>query len=246
MPRPDSVPWLPAYGRNVLDVLLPRHCALCGLAAGSENLCAACRAELPRALRTCPTCALSLGVENALPCGRCLRRPPLWDRVVAPLVYRHPVDRLVCRFKFGRDFACGELLGREMLNAIRSGEAGLPDLVAAVPLHRDRHFSRSFNQADLLARQLGRALDLHVRGDLLSRVRRTQAQSGLDATSRRRNVRGVFRTGRSAGAKLAGAHVALVDDVMTTGATLAECTKALKKCGAARVSVWVAARAPET
>ena len=165
---------------------------------------------------------------------------------MAALVYRHPVDRLICRFKFGRDFACGRLLFHEMLDAIRGKEGPLPDLVVAVPLHRARHLCRSFNQADLLARQLAPALGLHVRGDLLSRVRRTQAQSGLDATSRRRNVRGVFRTCRMAGPILAGAHVALVDDVMTTGATLAEGAKVLKGSGAARVTVWVAARAPST
>jgi ComF family protein len=177
-------------------------------------------------------------------CGRCLQRPPPWDRVVAALVYRFPADRLVCRFKFGRDFSCGSLLGLELLAAVRRSEARLPDLIAPVPLHRVRHYFRTFNQADMLARQLAGPLGVPVHSRLLSRSRKTRAQSGLDAAGRRRNIRGAFSAAGSARQMLDGLHVALVDDVLTTGATLVECTKILRRAGVARVSVWVAARAP--
>ena len=163
---------------------------------------------------------------------------------MAALAYVEPADWLVCRFKFGRDFSCGQVLGLELLNAISRSDLTPPDLIAPVPLHRGRHFSRTFNQAHLLARQVGRALGLPVHGSLLRRVRRTRAQTGLDATDRKRNTRGAFRCTRQAGRVLAGCHVALVDDVMTTGATLFECTLTLRRAGAARVSLWVAARAP--
>jgi ComF family protein len=164
--------------------------------------------------------------------------------VVAPLLYAYPVDRLVCRFKFGRDFACGRLLALEMLDAVQHDAQPLPDIIAPVPLHRARHVSRTFNQADLLARLAGRALAIPVYSHLLRRKRRTRAQSGLDAAGRKRNIRGAFQCGNNAGRLAVRAHVALVDDVMTTGATLAECSKTLRRAGAARLSVWVAARAP--
>ena len=227
-----------------LDALLPRHCVMCGLPGGRGNLCAACRADLPRPGNVCATCALPIGSDQETLCGQCLRKPPPWDRVEAALAYRFPVDRLVCRFKFSRDFACGHMLGCELVAAIRATALEPPELLVPVPLHRLRHLGRTFNQADLLARHVGHALALPVSSSLLLRVRRTRAQSGLDAAGRKRNTRGAFRCDRRAGQALAGRHVALVDDVMTTGATLLECTRTLRRAGAARVSVWVAARAP--
>lgn len=240
--------------RRLLQRLLPRHCLLCGQPSGEAELCAPCRSDLPRVGLCCRGCAVPLAAApNADPaaaasgplCGRCLRRPPPWDQALAALVYGFPADRLVCRFKFNRDLAAGALLGRELLDAIhRSGQA-LPDAIVPVPLHRTRQFSRTFNQAELLALQLGRALGIPVRSRLLARSRRTAAQSGLDAAGRRRNLRGAFRLAAPRERLPPGCHLALVDDVLTTGVTLAECSRALKRAGAAaRISVWVAARAP--
>lgn len=244
MPRFSIRPALRGAAERCLDALLPRHCVMCGLPGGPGNLCAACRADLPRPGHVCTTCALPVGSGTDDLCGQCLRKPPPWDRVEAALAYRFPVDRLVCRFKFSRDFACGHMLGSELLAAIVAAELRPPDLLVPVPLHRLRHLSRTFNQADLLARQVGQALALPVDSGLLLRTRRTRAQSGLDAAGRKRNTRGAFRCAQQAAGALAGRHVALVDDVMTTGATLLECTRTLRRAGVARVSVWVAARAP--
>jgi ComF family protein len=244
MARLTIRPALLSLAARCLDNLLPRHCVLCGLPGGPGNLCPSCRADLPRPGNVCTVCALPVGNPGDTVCGPCLRKPPPWDRVEAALVYRFPVDQLVCRFKFGRDFACGHLLGCEMLAAIHGTGLQRPDLVLPVPLHRVRHVSRTFNQADLLARQVGRALGVPVHSSLMSRVRRTRAQSGLDAAGRKRNTRGAFRCHRRAAGVLSGRHVALVDDVMTTGATLLECTRTLRRAGVARISLWVAARAP--
>ena len=244
MPRFSIRPALRGTAKRCLDTLLPRHCVMCGLPGGSGNLCAGCRADLPRPGNVCTTCALPVSSGMDEFCGQCLRKPPPWDRVVAALAYRFPVDRLVCRFKFSRDFACGHMLGCELLAALAASEFQPPELLVPVPLHRRRHLSRTFNQADLLARHIGRALALPVGSNLLLRVHPTLAQSGLDAAGRKRNTRGAFRCGQHAGKALAGHHVALVDDVMTTGATLLECTRTLRRAGADRVSLWVAARAP--
>lgn len=228
----------------LLDLLMPRHCVMCGAACGAANVCPPCRADLPRAVHVCTTCALPLHHAPDRVCGRCLRRPPPWQRTVAGLVYRYPVDRLVCRLKFSHDLACLEILALELIDAVRRAGAERPDIVAPVPLHRTRLFTRNFNQADLLARRLGKALDAPVHSRLLVRNRRTPAQSGLDAEQRRRNIRGAIVCPHRNAIGLAGRQVAIVDDVMTTGATLAECCRALKGAGTAGVSVWVAARAP--
>jgi ComF family protein len=232
------------WKETLLDGLLPRHCVMCGFSSGAENLCGPCAAELPRAGHSCLQCGLPLCHPADRFCALCLRKAPPWASAVAALVYRFPVDQLVCRFKFGRDLACGQILSRELILTAREKCREMPDCLLPVPLHRSRHFFRAFNQADLLARQAGKALGIPVISSVLRRHRRTRAHSGLDAASRKRNIRGAFACRAPAGKQAIFGHVALVDDVMTTGATLAECTRALKKAGAGRVSVWVAARAP--
>jgi len=240
---PAAVKRLPTPGA-LLDLLMPRHCALCGEACSAANICPPCRAELPRTGNTCALCALPTGNPHDAVCGACLHRPPPWDGAVAGLVYRFPVDQLVCRLKFSRDLSCVEILADALAVAVRGHAASPPDVLAPVPLHRTRHFARSFNQADLIARRVGVRLGMPVDGTLLTRRRRTPAQSGLDAAQRRRNVRGAFGHRARGTSRVAGRHVALVDDVMTTGTTLAECCRVLRRAGADRVSVWVAARAP--
>jgi ComF family protein len=221
--------------------LLPPRCLLCG-DAGHEglDLCRDCAAELPRNASCCARCALPLPLPAAL-CGRCQRHPPPWEAAWAPFRYGWPLDRLEARFKFGRDLAAGR-----SLVALWRGQPrplALPEVVVPVPLHRARLRQRGYNQALELARPLTRALGVPLRHDLLARTRSTAAQSELDAPTRRRNVRGAFVVRSEAPLP---AHVAVLDDVMTTGATLAECARVLKRAGVARVDVWALARAPSS
>lgn len=219
--------------------LLPPRCLLCGDAGHDDlDLCRDCAAELPRNRSCCARCALPLAVPSAL-CGRCLREPPPWDAAWAPFRYGWPLDRLESRFKFGRDLAAGRSLAALWLR--ESCPVPLPQLILPVPLHRMRLRQRGYNQALELARPLGRALGVPLRHDLLLRSRATAAQSELDAVARRRNVRGAFALSSGLAPP---AHVAIVDDVMTTGSTLAECARLLRKVGVSRIDVWVLARAP--
>ncbi|MEO7062232.1 MAG: ComF family protein [Dokdonella sp.] len=226
---------------RLLRVVLPARCLLCGApGADGRDLCAGCTGDLTPNTPCCPRCALPL--ETAAPlCGECLQREPPFAAAWAPFRYGHPLDLLETRFKFGRDLAAGRVLAQLMIERARVDAPVLPSVLIPVPLHRLRLRQRGYNQALELARPLARALGIVLRPDLLVRTKATPAQTGLEAKARRRNVRGAFTL--AAGATMP-AHVALLDDVMTTGATLREAAQGLIQAGVGRVDVWVLARAP--
>lgn len=224
------------YNRLIhsLSALYPQRCRGCGGAAGAEAFCRACSEELPWLGPACPGCARPQPTPT--PCGRCLQQPRPYASCSAAFAYLPPIDRLVKRFKFSGDLAAGRELGLLLGRQLAAG-AELPDCLVAMPLHPARLRSRGYNQSLELARQLGKQLGLQVDGRRLRRVRPTAVQSELPAAQRSANVRGAFVSNRISG------HVALVDDVLTTGHTAAAATKALLRAGAERVDVWVLARA---
>lgn len=226
--------WLAALGRR----LLPPRCLLCGeRGLAALDLCRGCRDELPWNRPACARCALPLETTGES-CGRCQRAPPPFDAAMAPLRYAAPADRLLQRLKFHGDLAAGRVLATLMGDAI--GAPG--DLtIVPVPLHRGRLGSRGYNQALELARPLAGRFGLALSPRLLQRARATAAQTELDAAARRRNVAGAFAL--RPGARVPE-RIALVDDTLTTGATVAECARMLRAGGASHVEVWVAARAP--
>lgn len=218
--------------------LLPPHCLLCGArGVAGLDVCTACAMELPRNTTCCLRCAVPLVVATPL-CGRCLRRPPPWHAAWVPFRYGWPLDRLETRLKFGAHLACGAALASLWRAAPPPVE--LPEAILPVPLHVTRLRQRGYNQSLELARPLARHFGVPLVPRALSRVRATAAQTELDARARRRNVEGAFALDP---AIRLPAHVAIVDDVMTTGATLAACTRALLRGGVTRVDVWALARA---
>lgn len=234
--------WVDGLRRRVAFALLPPHCLLCAQRSDApRDLCTACAGDLVRNTRCCPRCALPLSAPAPL-CGECLAHEPPFAAAFAPFAYASPLDQLLMRFKFGGSLAAGRVLSELWIDAARAAPPPRPDAVLPVPLHDSRLRERGYNQALELARPLARALQLPLRIDILVRARATSAQSDLDALERRRNVRGAF--GILPGAVLP-AHVALLDDVMTTGTTLRECARILLRAGVARVDVWALARAPK-
>ncbi|MFT3807858.1 double zinc ribbon domain-containing protein [Arenimonas sp.] len=223
--------------RSAANGLFAGVCVVCSEAADpGQGLCDECAAALPWNRICCARCALPLGADAAL-CGDCLRDPPPFGSARAIWRYAFPLDRLLPRFKFHEDLAAGVVIARGMAEALR--KAPRPDALIPVPLHRRRLRERGYDQALELAKILARELDLPLIVDGLRRVIPTKAQTGLDARARRRNLRGAFEA-RTFRPWLR--HVALIDDVMTTGATLREATRALRAAGVERVDVWVAAR----
>lgn len=229
------------WATRALRLLLPPRCLLCGSAGtAGRDLCAGCASDFVPNAMCCPRCALPLSVPAPL-CGECLARDPPFGRAWVPFVYAHPLDLLETRFKFGADLAAGRVLADGMVDRAVADRPERPEALVPVPLHAARLRERGYNQALELARSLATAFGIPLRADLLRRLRATPPQTGLDAKTRRRNLRGAFAVAVDA---VPPDHVALVDDVMTTGATLRECARMLRRAGVTRVDVWALARAP--
>lgn len=242
-PSPDPTTRLPevdAWFGRAMRWILPPRCLLCGAEGrDARDLCADCEVALPRNDACCARCALPLGAAAAL-CGACVGKPPPWDEARVPLRYADPLDTLVLRLKFGGDLAAGRLLSQCMAASLQRDER--PDAIVPVPLSRQRLAQRGYNQALELARLVARGLRVPLASRWLQRTRDTPPQAELDAAARRANLRGAFAA--PAPAALRGLHLALFDDVVTTGATAGECARVLRAAGAARISLWAVARAP--
>lgn len=211
---------------------------LCGAHAADLALCAGCAGDLPVADGpACPSCALPLSTEHR--CGACLRHPPAFDHTRAAFRYGFPVDGLLHAFKYGGDLTLAQTLAQPLARS--AGTLPRPDLLLPMPLHPSRLKERGFNQALEIARPIARWLDLPLAADGCRRIRDTASQAGMKWKERQRNVRGAF----ACDLDLTGKSVAVVDDVMTTGATLNEISRVLKAQGAATVSAWVVARTPK-
>jgi len=237
--------WSAAVARRLVDIVLPPLCLGCGeIVATPGTLCVASwPAYSFIAAPHCACCgtpfAEDLG-EEAL-CGSCLARRPRFRRARAALIYDDKSRRLVLPFKHGdrTDMAraCGAWMARAGADLLAEAE-----LVAPVPLHWRRLFTRRYNQALLLARSVSRQTSLALAPDLLRRRRWTGSQAGLAAKERRSNVREAFEVHPRWAGGLKGKTVVLVDDVLTTGATAEACVRALKRGGAAHVDVLTLAR----
>jgi len=232
-------PWLTA----ALDLLFPPFCPVCRAALGvgrRDPLCGACWVGIERiAPPWCRRCGAPLSIEGL--CGECRtgRRPFAYARAAAR--YGPIAREALHAFKFGGHRALAAPLGdllAELGMAVLPGAA--PDVLVPVPLHPSRLRERGYNQALLLAARLGRAWGVTVAAGTLGRSVATASQTDLDAAARRKNVRGAFAVLRPE--TVAGRHVLLVDDILTTGATVGECARCLMAAGAAAVGVLTVAR----
>lgn len=235
------------WRRRLIDALYPPRCRLCGDAgAAGIDLCHECRCELPWNRTACPRCAHPLTTETAArhgetACPQCRHRPARFDAAMAPLLYEPPAEGLIHRFKFHGQLADGRLLGVLLARAVARRGTAPPQAVIPIPSHRTRLRERGFEPTREIARWLRRELpELRIL-DALEKRRATPMQSALPARQRRGNVRGAFTLRHHNLPR----HIAVLDDVVTTGATIEEAARMLRGAGVERLELWAVARTPE-
>ena len=222
-------------------------CLICDEATDSAaTLCNACEIDLPWLTQGCQVCALPLPASGLI-CGQCQRSPPAFNQVVAPWTYHFPVDSLISRFKHQGKWPLGHLLasllGECLQHRFDNAELSRPERLLVVPMATKRLRQRGYNQAAMLARWLSQDLDLPLDEQALLRPHDTIAQQQLDAKQRQRNLLKAFAL--APGAQVQGQHLALVDDVLTTGATAHSLARLLIHAGARQVDVYCLARTPK-
>ncbi|WP_455209424.1 phosphoribosyltransferase family protein [Kaarinaea lacus] len=218
------------------------HCVLCGAPGHNDlDLCEPCYFELRPTGPICSCCALPLNNtdDQQRLCGSCLQSPPPYTLVYRFAEYTPPLDRIIQQLKFNQKLHLARLLAMLMARDIRQLTLELPDVLLPVPLHKQRLQHRGYNQALEIARILAKKLNVKLDRHACIRQKFTREQTGLPAKQRKTNLKGAFEVRGD----VQGKHIAIVDDVMTTGSTVAEISKALTKQGADRVDVWVCARA---
>ncbi|MEH6473743.1 MAG: ComF family protein [Halopseudomonas sp.] len=230
------------------------RCLLCQLSSQREiPLCQGCEADLPWLNRHCQHCAeplpeaLSPSHSPDLTCGRCLKSPPAFSHTLAPLRYEFPVDLLIRRFKHRAERHSVELLSRLFVQRLQQFQldSPLPQQLIPVPLHRNRLYQRGFNQSLELAESIGQRLDIRVNNRACSRLLNTPHQQGLSAKQRRRNLRHAFAVDRTQLGRVGPClHIALIDDVMTTGTTAQALALTFRQAGVEQVDIWCLARTP--
>lgn len=233
--------------------VIPPTCLLCsaGHTGDIALICDPCRADLPFVGKSCRQCGISIekaannsasATKQPVICGSCLKHPPPFSQSLVPLNYTMPINKLISEFKYRNKLINGRLLSQLLLQEIqtRYQNQKLPDLLLPVPLHWRRQFRRGYNQSQCVTSYLGTQLCIPVELRRIARTRRTPSQQGLNKQERQRNLKRAFTVKQP----FKGETVAIIDDVMTTGATCAEISRELLSAGAAEVHIWALARTP--
>ncbi|MFW5447095.1 MAG: ComF family protein [Methylophagaceae bacterium] len=217
---------------------MPTPCLLCGLLCGTGNkgdcLCPACCDQLPRLGLACPRCASPL--QQTMLCGSCLNRPPEQNASFSLFRYQSPIDRLIVDLKYHDALVLSQFFADQMAEQLK--EHSLPQLLIPIPLHPRRLRERGYNQSLELAKQLSKQLNIPVRHDILMRIKDTPPQASLPFAERKDNMKEAFQINNAD----IPDHVALIDDVLTTGHTVNVAAKVLRKIGVKNIEVWTVAR----
>jgi len=224
---------------KIRRILPAQPCVLCGSMSHHGLWCEACDVAMPyHDMPHCPLCALP--TTRGEICGHCLKKPPLFNRTVAAFSYRFPLDRLIWAMKYNEQLALAQIFASRL--AERIDRSSLPDYLVPMPLHPAKLRRRGFNQALLVAARLSDLLHIPLLTHACHRLRDTPSQTSLPWKERNKNVRGAFQCDPNLTQDLTGKHIALVDDVLTTGASLGALAAAVRQCGATDISAWVVAR----
>lgn len=221
---------------------LQHTCPLCK-EPSRQRICAACTEMLPRIQQQCFQCGLPLEFtdtsNNALRCGQCVKSPPAFDRCISPLHYGLPTSQFITQLKFQHKLYYAPVLAELLITKIEQQAEGLPECIIPVPLHKKRLRQRGFNQALEIARPIAKHYGIKLDAGCCQRVIATLPQMEQSKKARQQNIRHAFKASPIFHYK----HIAIVDDVMTTGQTVNELAKLLRQHGAERIQIWSAARA---
>lgn len=221
--------------------LFPPTCILCGNAGfDSQDICQGCFDDLSRNIYCCYRCAETLEIKNTIPqlCGHCMSHPPKFDETHAPFLHQGIIRYLIATLKFNQHYKNARLLGYLLASHLQQ-TVEMPEILIPVPLHKQRYQERGFNQSIEIAKSLSKQLHIPLNTKSCIRFRNTPHQINLPAKQRHKNISNAFEVI----SPIKQHHIAVVDDVMTTGSTVNEVAKVLKRSGAHRVDIWVCARA---
>ncbi len=228
----------PPLQQKLLNWLFPARCYLCSKAlSAGQMICLCCQRGLPWIRRACRRCALP--IETGSQCGVCLSNPPEFTACISPFLYEPPISTLIIQLKFHQRLHYARLLGELLIDAVSDQANSLPECLIPVPLHHQRIRRRGFNQAVEIAKPLSKRFNIPILYDHCHRHKNTVPQTRLSANIRRRNLSGAF----SAEKDLKFTHVAIVDDVMTTGQTTRQLSRLLLTRGIQKIDIWCCARA---
>lgn len=231
--------------RHFIELVLPAQCLLCCLPSNNKLICTHCHAVLIQDRPCCQHCGLSLPKSQPF-CGDCLKQFHLFTQLHALADYQKPYPTLIKKFKYKKQLIYGELLAflliKSIIRNISFQQIAQIDYLLPAPLHKQKHQQRGFNQAQLLAQQISRQLHLPVLLDTVKRHKQTLAQEGLSLQKREANLKNAFTIHPEQKTKLSGSYIVIIDDVVTTGATVNNLCQVLLQAGVGRIDVWCICR----
>lgn len=226
--------------KNLSDILFPKTCLLCNRASkNKQDFCKKCYQDLPWIEFACPKCGQPLETNNQL-CKECLKNPPIFEQTIALFHYKEPINHFITGLKFNNKLIYSRILGELMAEKISKHyqQTNLPEIIIPVPLHNQRLRQRGYNQAIELARPIAKILALPIDIKSCKRIKNTGTQSSIPAKQRAKNIKKAFTIKNKPAAK----HVAIIDDVITTGNTIKELSSVLHKSGVQTIDIWCCAK----
>jgi len=229
----------------LVEQTLPARCLLCHLSSNQKLICQYCNDALSIPRPCCLHCGLSLSKTQAF-CGDCLKQKHSFTQLHAIANYQTPYPTLIKKFKYTKQLIFGELLADLLLESIQSNisptQLSTIDYLLPVPLHKKKLYQRGFNQAQLLAEKLAKQLHIPILTKTVSRAKETVAQENLSLTERKKNLSKAFDISVNKKQNIQGRRIIIIDDVVTTGATVNSLAKALLQAGAKQIDIWCLCR----
>ncbi len=226
---------------KVLNFFFPPTCSICKITSDTSiNLCSNCKNNMKINSCCCDICGepLSNNTQDKIICGKCLNLTPYFDHVFSPFIYENNISQIIQQLKYGRKLANSHILAEVFLSELRNATEIMPEALIPVPIHKSKIKKRGYNQSIEIFHHVAKQLHIPFEKTCCQKIKNTDSQSTLSAKERQNNIKNSFKIIKPVNYK----HVAIVDDVITTGATANELSRLIKQHGVARVDIWACAR----